>query len=84
MDSKMMKKRVYFVGFQTNNGGISCNVTLEWINEHTADAYKQLRTNLEREIEEIGNFKHGSVLINSLTILFEEDIIESNSQQNMQ
>lgn len=24
MDSKMMKKRVYFVGFQTNNGGISC------------------------------------------------------------
>lgn len=36
MDSKTMKKRVYFVGFQTNNGGISCNVTLEWINEHTA------------------------------------------------
>lgn len=83
IDSKIMKKRVYFVGFQTDNGRVTGNCTLEWINEHTADAYKLLHKNLEKEVEKMGNYRQGSVFIISLTILFEEDIIENKSQKNI-
>ncbi len=83
INSKRMKKRVYFVGFQTDNGRVICNTTLEWISEHTADAYKLLHKNLQKEIERIGYFNQGSVLINSITILFEEDVVEDKSQKNI-
>lgn len=78
-----MMRRVYFVGFQTKDGKKSGNTTLERVNEHNAESYMKMIPEIAKGIEELCELGIGSVIINSLTILFEEKVIDNSSQQDI-
>ena len=76
-----MLRRIYFVGFQSKNR--IGNVTVNKVSEHSVDSYMNMISEIAKGIEELYEMDTGSVIITSLTILFEEKVVDNSSRQDI-